>query len=127
MSNTIKITGNLTADPTVHINEETGRVTTVFGIGDNHRVRDTQTGEWRDEEPVFWHVLAFGQLAENVGNSLARGHEVTVTGRVVNDSFTRDGETVHRLAIYAENVNASLRFATVTISKNPKARQDQVG
>lgn len=43
---------------------ETGRVTTVFVIGDNHRTLDTETGERRDEEPVFWHVLVFGQLAE---------------------------------------------------------------
>jgi single-strand DNA-binding protein len=124
MSNNIKITGNLTADPTVHVNEENGRVTTVFDIGDNHRVRDTQTGEWRDETPIFWHVVAFGQLAENIGNSLRRGAAVNVTGRVVDDTDTRDDQTVvHRLAIYADDVTPSLRHATVTITKNPKPDQ----
>lgn len=127
MSNTIEITGNLTADPTVHPNQDTGRVTTVFDIGDNHRVRDNQTGEWRDEPAIFWHVVTFGQLAENVANSLGRGHEVTITGRVVDDSYTRDGETVRRLAILADKVNVSLRWATVTITKNPRPEPDQAG
>ncbi len=103
--------GNLTRDPKIHASTKNGRIVTTFDLAVNHRRYDQEAGEWVDQEPVFWRVVSYGPLAENAGESLRRGVEVVVIGRVVDDSYEQDGERRRRVAIEAEVIAPSLRWA----------------
>lgn len=119
--------GNLTRDPQVHVSKSSGRFVTRLDIAVNHRKLNRDTGEWVDQEPVFWPVVAYGPLAENAGESLRRGVEVVVVGRVVDDSYEQDGERRRRVAIEAEVIAPSLRWAIarpVKVDRRP-TNEDQ--
>lgn len=123
--NTVTITGNLTADPIARPNADTGLMLATFGLGDNRRTQ--RDGEWIDATPIFWHVVTFGDLASNALDSLHRGAEVVVTGRIVDDSYERDGERILRLAVHASNVAPSLRNATAKVTKTVREHTSQAG
>ena len=63
-------------------------------------------------------MAAWRQLAENAGSSLQKGSRVTVTGRLEQRSWeTEQGEKRSIVEIVADDIAASLRFATVEIHK----------
>lgn len=118
-ANTITISGNLTADPDLR---HTGTGTSVanFTVADTPRFQDPNTGEWRDGEPLFQRVVAFGDLADNITETLGRGSAVIVTGRLTQKSYKTDGgDTRQYTEIRAEDIGASLRYATAEVHKNP--------
>jgi single-strand DNA-binding protein len=118
--NEITIHGNLTDKPELHFTSEAKAVLN-FSVAVNRRRLDRQSGQWVDQAPVFHRVVAFGALAENAAN-LDRGAAVTVTGEFVDKSWLPEGETkrVYRIELMAADIAASLRFATVEITKNAK-------
>ena len=88
-----------------------------FGVAVNRSWRNQQTQEW-DEQTSFFNVVAWRQLAENVGASLAKGSRVVVTGRLEQRSWeTEQGEKRSIVEIVADDVSASLRFATAEVHK----------
>jgi single-strand DNA-binding protein len=118
--NEMTIHGNLTsnADPIRYSAE--GKAAVTFSVAVNRRRYDRQTGQWTDLNPIFHRVVAFGALAENAAN-LAKGTAVTVTGELADDSWTpEDGKRVYRTQLIAADIAVSLRFATATVTKNPR-------
>jgi single-strand DNA-binding protein len=66
----------------------------------------------------FFDVVCWRDLAENVVLSLTRGARIVVTGRLEQRSWeTDDGETRTKVELVADDIGASLRFATVDIHK----------
>jgi single-strand DNA-binding protein len=70
-----------------------------------------------------------GVLAENVALSLTKGMRVVVTGRLEQRSWeTEDGDRRFKVEIVADEVGASLRFATVDVHRierpQPEAADD---
>lgn len=119
MDSVITITGNLTRDPEIRYGD-TGNAYVRFGVA---TTRKDKSGK---ETTSFYDVVAFGSTAENAGNSLGKGNRVLVTGRQEIREFERkDGSKGTVVEIVADEVAASLRFATVGISKNTKG--DLVG
>ncbi len=122
--NELTIHGNLTADPDPLRYSADGKAALNFSVAVNRRRYDKQAGQWSDLAPVFHRVVAFGTLAENAAN-LTRGTAVTVTGELADDSWTpEDGKRQYRTQLIAADVAVSLRFATATVTKNPR-RNDQ--
>jgi single-strand DNA-binding protein len=63
-------------------------------------------------------------LADNLAESLKTGARVLVTGRLQSRTWeTEDGQKRSAVEIEAAEVAASLRFATVTITKTAKAEE----
>lgn len=61
---------------------------------------------------------AWKQLGEHCAESLTRGARVVVTGRLKQRSFeTREGEKRTVIELEADEVAASLRYATVKVQK----------
>jgi single-strand DNA-binding protein len=122
--NELTIHGNLTDEPTLRYSGDAKAVVNL-SVAVNRRRLDRQTGQWVDQAPVFHRVVAFGTLAENAAN-LPKGATVTVTGQLADDSWTpEDGKRVYRTQLLADDIAASLRFATVEITKN--SRRETVG
>jgi single-strand DNA-binding protein len=118
--NEITLTGNIGQIRPLVRGKANGTAILNFSLALRQRERDPNTGQWRDAEPVWQQVTAFGRLAENVYNSVESGTRVTVTGRLTDDSFTPAGETrrVVRTTLHADTAGVELSFATVTVHKN---------
>jgi len=118
--NEMTIHGNLTADCEPIRYSADGKAAINFSVAVNRRRYDRTSGQWTDLNPVFHRVVAFGTLAENAAN-LTKGTAVTVTGELADDSWTpEDGKRVYRAQLIAADVAVSLRFATATVTKNPR-------
>ena len=116
MSNSTTICGNLTREPEIRYTKE-GQATTQLGVAVNRRWQDRTTNEWQ-EATSFFDVVCWRDLAENVALSLSKGMRVVVTGRLEQRSWeTDDGEHRSKVEIVADEIGASLRFATVDIHK----------
>jgi single-strand DNA-binding protein len=119
MSNTVTVVGNLTREPELRYTP-TGQAVVRFGIAVN-RSYTNRNGE-RVESTDFLTVNAWRSLAENVAESVSTGARVLVTGRLQNRSWeTEDGQRRSVVEIEAEEVAASMRWATVAITKAAKA------
>lgn len=117
MSTPVNLTGRLVADPVLRFSAN-GKPVAKFTVVTSRRARDSQSGEWSDADTSFWDCVAFGQLAENVAESLAKGIAVLVSGRAAQRTWeTKEGEKRWSIEITAEEVAPSLRFATCKITK----------
>ncbi len=124
--NHVSITGNLTRDPELRFTPS-GQATTSFGVAVNRRWQNRQTQEW-EEATSFFDVVCWAQLAENAAQSLGRGSRVIVTGRLDQRSWeNQEGERRSKIEITADEVAPSLRWATVTITKNERRGPDAGG
>lgn len=58
-----------------------------FGIANNERKKNTQTGQWEDGKPMFIDVTCFGWLADHVAANFRKGMEVFIAGRIELDQW----------------------------------------
>src|SRR4051794_10765855 len=75
MTTPIQITGNLTRDPELQA-RASGRFVARFDVAVNSRRRDPATQQWVDGETTFYPCTAWGEVAQNVAESLTRGARV---------------------------------------------------
>ena len=116
---TVTVVGNLTREPELRYTPS-GQAVCRLGIAVNRRWQNRQTNEW-EEQVSFFNVTAWGQLGENVGECLAKGTRVIVTGRLEQRSWeTPEGEKRSVVEIVADEIGPSLRWATVEITKNER-------
>ena len=104
--NTVTVVGNVTRDPELRFTQN-GAAVASFGLAWN---RKTQDGE---DQPSFFDVTCWRQLAENVSESLVKGSRVIVYGRLEQRSWeTQDGDRRSKVEIIADDVAPSLKWAT---------------
>lgn len=99
--NSVQVLGNLTRDPQIRVTK-TGRTVASFSVAVN-RSYTTPQGETR-ELTDFINVVAWGGLAEAVGNQLKKGTRIFVEGRY----STRNYEAQDGSRRYATEVAANL-------------------
>ena len=99
--NSVQVLGNLTRDPQIRVTK-TGRAVASFSVAVN-RSYTTPQGETR-ELTDFINVVAWGGLAEAVGNQLKKGTREFVEGRY----STRNYEAQDGSRRYATEVAANL-------------------
>lgn len=115
--NTVTLEGNLTADPDYRT-LDSGNSLARLGLAVN---RSKKVGDDWQEEVSFFDVTVFGRLADNVSESLSKGDRVVVSGRLQQRSWENDeGEKRYAVSMIADAIAASLRFATLTVTKNAK-------
>ena len=112
----VTVAGNLTRDPEIRYTRD-GQATTSLSLAVNRRWQNQHTKEW-EEAVSFFDVVCWRELAENVALSLTKGARVVVTGRLDQRSWETDDHTFRsKVEIVAEDIGASLRFATVDTHK----------
>ncbi len=117
-SNSITIVGNVTREPELRFTPS-GQANTRFGVAVNRRWQD-RGGEWQ-EAVSFFDVVAWREMAENIGQSLQKGSRVIVTGRLEQRSYeTKEGQKRSVVEVIADEVGPSLRWATVDIHRNER-------
>lgn len=89
--------GNLTSDPSIKISDK-GLKVCSFRIAINSGYKEHRRTD-------YFHVVAFGKLAENCERFLAKGRKVAVQGPIRTDSYeNRDGKRIYTTDIYANEV-----------------------
>ena len=110
------ITGNLAADPELKFTNN-GVAVANLRVAVTSRVQD-KDGTWRDGETSFHRVNVWRQQAVNLTDSLGKGDRVMVTGRLRQRSWeTPEGDKRSVAEIEADEVGASLRFATAKLER----------
>jgi single-strand DNA-binding protein len=72
----------------------------------------------REQEASFFTVVVWRDQAEHAAQSLAKGSRVVVVGRLQQRTWTaEDGSARSVVEIVAEELGASLRWATATPSR----------
>ena len=113
---TTPISGNLTRDPEIRYTRD-GQATTSLGVAVNRRWQNRDSKEW-EEATSFFDVVCWRELAENTALSLTKGTRVVVTGRLEQRSWeTEEGDRRFKVEIVADEIGASLRFATADVHK----------
>lgn len=119
----ITVVGNLVADPEPRVSQA-GKSWVTFRIASTPRVRDRQTGDWSDGEPLWLGCRAYGEYADNIAASLTKGMRVVVQGRLTSRSYTdNQGQQRTSLDLEVEEVGPSLRFATAQVTRGQSRGQ----
>jgi single-strand DNA-binding protein len=63
------------------------------------------SGESREEEPTAIQWTLWGKQAENAAEYLGKGSHVNIVGRLRNNHYEKDGETVYGLAFTVEDID----------------------
>jgi len=87
-------------------------------FGDPIGETNATTKQWEDGDTLFLRCSIWRQAAENLANSLSKGERVMVTGTLRQRSYeTKDGENRTVIEVDAEEVGASLKYATAKVAK----------
>lgn len=122
---TITVVGNLVDDPELRFTPA-GKAVARFRLASTPRTLDRASGEWKDGEALFLSCQVWGQIGENVAESLQRGSRVIVSGRLRQRSYeTKEGEkrTVYELEV--DEIGPSLRYATAKVQKMSRSSGQQ--
>jgi single-strand DNA-binding protein len=113
----ITVVGNLTSDPELRFTPS-GHAVANFTVASTPRTFDKNTNEWKDGEALFLRCSVWRQYAENVAESLTRGMQVVVTGRLkVREYEARDGSKGKSVECEVDDVGPTLRWATAKVTK----------
>ena len=81
-------------------------------FGGRHEATNSNTrrggrgeGDNRGEEATAIQWTLWGKQAENAAQYLGKGSHVNVVGRVQNNNYDKDGETVYTMAFTAEEID----------------------
>ena len=89
--NNVDLIGNVTRDPELRFTPS-GQAVASFGLAVNRRWQNRQTQEW-EEATSFFDIVCWGQLGENVAESVSKGTRLIVTGRLDQRSWeSQEGE-----------------------------------
>jgi single-strand DNA-binding protein len=92
MTNSLTITGNLAGDPELRFTAS-GDAVANFTVCDTPRKFNKQSQQWEDAgETLFMRCSLWREDAELAAETLRRGQKVTVTGRIKQRSYEKDGE-----------------------------------
>lgn len=98
--NKVLLYGNLTRDPEIRA-LPSGQQVASFSIATNRTYKD-KNGQKQDA--VEYHnVVAFGRLADLIGQYMKKGRPIYVEGRIQTRSWEKDGEKKYRTEIVVEN------------------------
>lgn len=129
MSNevTVAVKGWAGSNTNHHVGPNGGRMTS-FRLGVTARYYSRATREHRDAPTQWFTVKCWGELGENVAESVSKGSPVLVRGRLVTETWrTEDGVERSNNVIHAESVGIELGKGTakyVKVSRNSQEADD---
>lgn len=99
--NKVLLYGNLTRDPEMRA-LPSGQQVATFGMATNRTYKDKASGSQK-EQTEFHNIVAFGRLAEVMGQYLKKGRPVYVEGRLQTRSWEAEGKKNYRTEIVVDN------------------------
>jgi len=113
------ITGEfgVVADPELRFSDKGNSWLKVRGVAKD-RIRDA-SGQWGDGDPLFIDIVT-NTGAENLFESVVKGDTITVSGKLKQREYEKDGEKRVAYEIRADYVGVSVRWTT---ARTPKAAE----
>lgn len=104
------VAGNLTQDPSLAYTNN-GRPVCNVRIASAERVKDDNTGQWKDGPTSFYDIQAWGNLAENIAEHLQRGDRIVAEGRWTQTTYEdKNGDQAQRVYLTARDLGPSMMF-----------------
>lgn len=117
MSAVITLTGNLGADPELKFGA-TGIAILKARVVTSGRKKDEESGKWIDVDTTWWTVTAFRQLAENAAETLRKGDEVIIVGKVKQRQYeTPEGEKRSVTEVTADWIGPNLKKVSGNLNR----------
>src|SRR5699024_5128588 len=111
----ITVAGNVGGTPTFFEPKEGQEPKLVMSVATTRRVRDRDSGEWRDGNTSWYDVWLQGRLALNAQRSIAKGDAVIVTGNVEIRPWEDGDKSGKKAVISARSLGPDLNKYPVTI------------
>lgn len=110
-------TGRLTDEVQLRFGNNGTAVATI-SLAFNARKRDEQ-GNWIDGDVFYIRGTAFKQMAESAAESLTRGMEVVVAGRLKTDQWQdkQTGDKRSAPSLLIDSIGPNLAFATAKVNR----------
>lgn len=116
--NKVQLYGNLTRDPENRA-MPSGQQVTTFNIATNRSFKDKQG---QKQEQVEYHTcVAFGKVAEIIGQYMKKGKPVFLEGRLQTRSWEKEGVKQYRTEVVVE----SFQFGPSAPGTDRTAREDR--
>ena len=113
MTQNITIVGNVGTEPSVE-KTAAGRTFTRMRVVCSPRVRDAESGQWRDGESSWYNLFAYGTLAENAIKSVRKGMRIVATGTLRVHRWERDERSGINVDLSADALGIDLKWGKVT-------------
>lgn len=114
----ITVVGRLVTDVTTRLTAG-GHKVASFRIMSKERRFDKETGAWTDGDRMYLGVDCWRGLADGVADSLAKGDQVIVSGRLrIREYATDDGSRRSSVEINAQSVGPDLLWQTVLVNRS---------
>lgn len=121
MSTEVKLVGNIAGDPELKF-AQSGTAWIRFTVVTSARFFNKETQKWEDKDTTFWRCVAFGKLAEHMGDSVSKGDRVVVLGMAKEERYKgQDGSEQKETRVTADEVAVSLKFGPIKAG-TPAAR-----
>lgn len=118
------LVGNAVAEPELRFTPQ-GLAIAKFTVACSSRKKVGE--DWVDDKTLFMPVTLFKDVAEHAVESIEKGDEVMVTGRIyTNEWTTEDGTKRSRIVMDGNSVGVSLKFRTVPHGAG-KTQRSQAG
>ncbi|MGW2725526.1 single-stranded DNA-binding protein [Streptomyces sp. NPDC001492] len=114
---TLNGTARLIDAPELRFAAGSGKAVVRVRLAFNARKKDPNSGEWVDGDSFFIDGKAFDQVASNIAETLDKGMEVVVSGRLKTERWEKDGEKRSGPSLLIDSIGPSLRFATARVEK----------
>lgn len=113
---TMSGTARLIADPELRVAPSGTFIATVRLAFNSRRKNDA--GEWVDGDVFYVNGTLFRDEAEHVAESLTKGTEVVVTGRLKTRKYTdKDNQPRSVVELMVDSIGPTLRWTTVKVAK----------
>lgn len=113
----IEFVGRCVRDP--ELNHVAGNTAVAnFAVAVTPRNRNQHTDTWEDGATLFFECAAWRGYAENIARTYRKGTHVWVRGRLVDDSYERDGQTIRRQKVDIDETGPTLRFTTAQLQRS---------
>ena len=113
----LAFSGNLTRDPELRYGQS-GTPWVTFTVAET-RGRDD------NKKTTFWECKAFGEMAEHIGESFAKGQRVIVDGSAETEQWEvkETGKKRSKIVVTAWDVGRSVRFDSL-VADAPAAKKE---
>lgn len=119
----ITVCGVLGQDPELRFTQA-GKPVANLSIASTPSRYDRNTSQWADGTTMWMRASAWGDMAENVAESLRKGMWVIAQGRIVQrDYTTREGENRSALQLEVDHIGPDLRRQRAQVTKQAPASQ----
>lgn len=101
-TNIVVLKGRLTQAATLKI-LNSGTPCITFSIAVNDSKKNTNTGEW-ENVPNYFNITSFSKYAQSAIESLSKGREVLVTGRLRQEHWEKNGEKFYSVSVISDTL-----------------------